>query len=222
MATIYRYDRTQERESDFQDWECGICKDNDPTKENGTCIHGEEKRHIFHINCLIQWLAKQTLCPTCRVLVDKPRSIEQIQPFAKDANLNFQERAIQVVERVCTLIPRFILVTGLCAKSSYLVMVGALADSSNGYSDKKSLEARLMIQERFMTDLQGYLAHIDQIPRDRLTPEQAGLRQHYQSLLVQLEKSVNDHRISAHNESFRIAAMGALAVASAVQWVKGK
>lgn len=81
MATIYRYDKTPETERDFQDWSCSVCLGTNP--EN-TCIHGDEKRHIFHIDCMMQSLAQRSICPLCLSFITQPRTIQEIPAYGAD------------------------------------------------------------------------------------------------------------------------------------------
>ena len=44
---------------------CAICLD--PFTENDDKLVAELKcKHIFHVECMMEWIEKNTICPMCR------------------------------------------------------------------------------------------------------------------------------------------------------------
>jgi hypothetical protein len=75
MTTVQTYDNLPP-----QGWECPVCLDNSDVSGTlkGHTVQAGGAKHIFHSNCLDQWLSDHNTCPVCRESLEN-RTIERIE-----------------------------------------------------------------------------------------------------------------------------------------------
>jgi len=80
------FKRLSDDENDEPNFECTICLE--PYINGEEISAAESCSHIFHKDCILEWLLKSDLCPCCRTQMIDPIKIKHlIETFSDDGNV---------------------------------------------------------------------------------------------------------------------------------------